>query len=538
MHFSHAVHIGGAQDALRWRLAAAEEATLRHAHEESVEHYRRALEALEVMAPDDHSRAAILLGQGRSLIRAGDVEEGRKCLIEAAELARQLGAAQILADCAIDLGAFYLAPGEVQDDVVSLLEEALEGLDDTRDAACRSRVLARLAVALYWEPAARRRSQDIADAAVHLAEADGSVSALAQAVASRHTARWVSERPAELLTEAQRAIELAQQAGDPELELVARTWRLNHLLALAEVGEVDQEIDRFVGLAQRLGQSRCLWYAPLFLAIRAMMDGRLGQAETYIVKAAEGGGRVPGSTSAILAGAQLFLLRTLEGRLSELEEALAMFVANYPRQPAWRCAFAFLQSQLGRHERAREVIDELAPDDFAAIPRDNIWFVGITMLAEACAVSGADRHAATFERLLSPYRGLCVVSPDAAWLGPVDRVLGLLAAAQGRYEDALEHLVRASECCERARAMSILTWARLDHAEVLLQRGHGADTEMARALARAALTTAESSGMSAAAARALAILAGEHERDARVGIPSASRPVHADSSAETAVVSG
>jgi hypothetical protein len=86
--------------------------------------------------------------------------------------------------------------------------------------------------------------------------------------------------------------------------------------------------------------------------------------------------------------------------------------------------------------------------------------------------------------------------------------------------------------------MSILTWARLDHAEVLLQRGQSADAEMARALARAALTTAESSGMSAAAARALALLAGEHEQDARIGVPSAPRPVRADSSAERAVASG
>jgi hypothetical protein len=269
-----------------------------------------------------------------------------------------------------------------------------------------------------------------------------------------------------------------------------------------------------------------------------MMDGRLDRAERYIVKAAEGGGRVPGSTSTILAGAQVFFLRTLEGRLGELEEALAMFVTNYPRQPAWRCALAFLQSQLGRHERAREVIDELAPDDFAAIPRDNIWFVGVTMLADACAVSRADQHAATLERLLVPYRGMCVVSPDAAWLGPVDRVLGLLAAAQGRYDDALVRLVRAGECCERARAMSILTWVRLDHAEVLLRRGQSADTETARALARAALTTAESCGMSAAAARALAILAGDHEHGAPVGVASAPRPVHADSSAEEAVASG
>jgi tetratricopeptide (TPR) repeat protein len=507
MHFSHAVSVGGAEAAVRWRVAAAAEATLRHAYEEAVVHHVRALEALDAMPPDDRRRASILLGKGQAMIRAGEVDEGRECLRDAADLARAIRAIDIVADCALDLGSFYLSPGDVQDEVISLLEEALEGLDETADVARRARVLARLAVALYWDPASRDRREQVSHDAVRLAEADGDTHALALAVASRHAAHWTSERPAELLAEAERAIELAQRARDQELELVTRTWRLNHLLALAQIGEVDEEIDRFDELAHRLKQSRCAWYAPLFRAIRTMMTGPLDQAEKAVIEAAQLGARVPGSTAGILAGAQLFFLRGLQGRLGELEEAIAAFVESYPRQPAWRCAFALMQARLGRHERAREVIDGLSADDFSAIPRDNIWFVGVTMLGEACAISRADQHAATLERLIAPYAEVCVVSPDAAWLGPAGRVVGLLAATQGRYDDAIAHLTRASECCERVRATSILTWARLDQAEVLLRRGRSGDTEAAGALARAALTTAENAGMDTAAARALAILA-------------------------------
>jgi DNA-binding SARP family transcriptional activator/tetratricopeptide (TPR) repeat protein/energy-coupling factor transporter ATP-binding protein EcfA2 len=506
MHFSHALHVGGAEDALRWRLAAAGEATLQHAHEEAVEHHRNALAALDVLPADDRRRASVLLGEAQSLIRSGELEQGRERVFEAAELARRVGAIDILAECALSSGSFYLSPGDVQDDVVSLLEEALAQLDANLDPARTARVMARLTVALYWEPGARRRSCELAEESVRLANTAGDTAALAQAFSSRHCAHWVSERPAELLSEAERTIELAQDARDQELELVARTWRLNHLLALARIAEVDEEIERFVGLADRLRQSRCSWYAPLFLGLRSMMGGRLAEAEEQIVKGATLGGQIPGSTSGILAAAQLFFLRFFQGRLGELEDAVAGFVASTPRQPAWRCALALLQSEIGQHERARELIEELAPAAFALIPRDNIWFVAVAMLAEAAARSGADGHAATLQRLLAPYAGLCVVSPDAAWLGPVDRMLGLLSAAQGRHDDALRHLARASAVCEKTHATSVLALARVDHADVLLQRGDTEDEEKARALARAALCSAEPAGMSRVAARALAIL--------------------------------
>jgi DNA-binding SARP family transcriptional activator len=506
VHFSNARHVGGADAALRWRLSAAAQATLQHAHEESAEHQRHALEALDLLPADDQRRATILLGQGRSLIRAGDLADGRGRLFEAAELARQIGAVEILADCALELGSFYLSPGGVDADQVSLLEEALEGLRGSEHRARCARVMARLPAALYWEPTARSRSQELAEEAVRLATQGGDVGAVALAVASGHCAHWVSERPAALLDEAERTIELAQQARDEELELVARTWRVNHLLGLARIADVDEEIDRFVALAARLRQSRCSWYAPLFLAVRSMIAGRLEEAEGHIVAAAELGARVPGSTSPMLAGAQLFLLRWLQGRLDELEDAVTAYVDAYPRQLAWRCALAFLNHELDQRDRAGQVIDDIFARGVAEIPHDNLWLVAIAMLGEACAGSGTARQAAEIEQTLARYAGVCVVSPSAGWLGPVDRVLGLLAAAQNRLDHAVARFGRAAELCEQAHSPSMLALARLDHAETLRSRNRRSDAKSARTLARAALTTAETTGMRRAARRALSIL--------------------------------
>ncbi|HKH18371.1 MAG TPA: hypothetical protein VKA57_12670, partial [Solirubrobacteraceae bacterium] len=509
VHFSHARDVGGAERAVHWRLAAAAQATRAYAHEQSVEHHRRALEALALLPADDRLQARILLGKGQAETRAGQFANGRATLRAAAELARRLGAGDVLADCVMDAGAFYLSDGAVDPDVVELLEEALRMLEGHREPAQlarRARVTARLAVALYWDPAAGARRAELAAEAVRLGRASGDAGALAYAVGSRHCAHWVSERPAELLIEAEESIELAQRAADEEFELVARTWRVNHLLGLARIDAADEEIDRFVALAGRLHQSRCGWYAPVFLGIRAMMEGRLEDAERQITSAATLGGSVPGSPAPLVAGAQIFVLRWLQGRLQELQPAVSAFVEQYPALPAWRCALAMLESELGNLERARELLDGLAADGFEGVPHDNIWLVSMALAAEACAATGARAHAAVLDRRLAPLAGVFVISPTAAWLGPIDRQLGLLAAAQGRTDDAVAHLTRAAQLCEQVRSTSLLTLVRRDHAQVLLDRGGDGDTEEARALARAALTGAEATGMAAAAERALAIL--------------------------------
>ena len=510
LHFFHARHVGGAGRAVHWRLKAAQQATRRHAHEESVEHHQRALEALELIGADDRQRAAIILGEGQSLIRAGNIERGQERLTEAGNLARRLGAADILAYSVLDSGAFYLSPGEVSETLVDVLEETLEGLAgagyDTHQAL-RARVMARLTIALYWDPARRARGAALAEEAVGLASASGDAGALAFAVGSRHCSHWVSERAADLLVEAERTIELAQLAGDEELELVARTWRVNHLLGLARVEAVDEEIVRFVALAERLRQSRCAWYAPLFLGIRAMMNARFTDAERLIGEAAELGGRVPGSPSPLIALGQLFVLRWFQGRLGELEEALTAFVKQYPAVPAWRCALAITMCEQGRLDRARELLDGVARDGFDDFPHDNLWLASMMVLAQTCAATGAREHAPALERMLRPLAGMCAVVPTTAWMGPVDSALAGLSAVQGRPEEALGYLRNAGELCERARSPAAAALVQLDRADVLLGADGAANADEARALARAALATAETTGMRGATTRALAVLA-------------------------------
>lgn len=521
MHWWHARSVGGAAGAVHWHLEAAAVAVRKHAHEESVRHHRYALEALALLPADDRQRAAIILGEGRSLIRAGDLEAGRERLAHAAALARRLGAADILADSVIDAGAFYLSAGIVDLPLIEILEEARAGLLDSNaneDRARLARVMARLVVALYWDPGQWTRRESLAREAISIATDCGDPGALAWAVGSAHCSHWVSEQALQLLEEAERTIELAQRARDEELELIARTWRVNHLLVLSRVREVDEEIERFTALADRIQQSRCAWYGPLFRGARCMMSGRLDEAERLFVLAAELGGRIPGSPAGLIFGGQLFVLRWLQGRLAELEPASAAYVEQYPAVPSWRAGLAKVECAAGKVDDARARLHDLVADECAVVPHDGLWLNTVALLGDVCADTGALEHAQALERVLAPCSGLCAIMPTAAWVGPVDRVLGRLAALQEHWDEGLAYLAQAAQLCERASCPVALVQVRLDHAELLLSRRRCSDIDAVRAAARAALTGAETMGMRAATTRAVAILEHTDSSDERAAI--------------------
>ena len=84
------------------------------------------------------------------------------------------------------------------------------------------------------------------------------------------------------------------------------------------------------------------------------------------------------------------------------------------------------------------------------LPKDVNWLAAMSLLGEAIAMIGATEHAELVYELLLPYQGLTIVlARAAACKGPVDRVLGLLAQAMGRPDDAERHLDDAVEIATR-----------------------------------------------------------------------------------------
>jgi hypothetical protein len=204
--------------------------------------------------------------------------------------------------------------------------------------------------------------------------------------------------------------------------------------------------------------------------------------------------------------AQLFRIRRDQGRTPELLPIIESAVAQTPGLIALRAVHAVALVDAGEPTQARQILDALAPDGFAAVPVDSVLSSALADLSEVCAVVGDATQAAALHARLVPFTGqLLVVSWGVACLGAADRHLGMLETVMGRLDDAHEHFARAVELERRAEGRSALARTQLWWGELLLPRG-GEDAERGRALLRDAADLARTIGMTAVAARAEATL--------------------------------
>ena len=133
-HFTRAAQSQDAERAIRYALAAAEQAGEMLAHDQGAEHLQSALAVLERFAPDAHDRRLrLLLELGEAWIRGGERPRAWGVFREAATLAAQLGDADSLARAAIGASRRYvLPPGIVDEELIALLRPGAGDLPAAR----------------------------------------------------------------------------------------------------------------------------------------------------------------------------------------------------------------------------------------------------------------------------------------------------------------------------------------------------------------------------------------------------------------------
>ena len=120
----------------------------------------------------------------------------------------------------------------------------------------------------------------------------------------------------------------------------------------------------------------------------------------------------------------------------------------------------------------------------------------MTLLAEVATYLGDAARAARLYELLLPYDGLNVIAGRAAAsYGPVARVLALLAATEGRLDDAERHFADALALSDRMGDRPFAARTRYELARMLLDRGRGGDRERGLELLATALDSAQEIGM-------------------------------------------
>jgi DNA-binding SARP family transcriptional activator/tetratricopeptide (TPR) repeat protein len=500
-HFAQAAPAGKPERAIDFALAAARRADRLLAWEEAADHYRTALRTrADAGALDDTVRAELLLALGESEDRAGVEQTARATFRAAAATARALGHPGLLSRAALGYAGRWSVLGRVDEERRELLEEALMALGE-QDTSLRARLLARLALELYYGGDPRRRLE-LSGQAVTLARLTGDPHTLAVCLDARHYALWRPENVQERLEVAAELRRVAEATGDAELELEGAGWTVVDLLELGDVQGADVQIAAAGKLAEAMQVPIWLWWTSLFRGVRAQLDGRFDEAERLAGEALAVGQRGQGENATNAFAQAMFNIRREQGRLGEVESAVAHFVDLYPALPAWRAAYALLHAELGRQAEAREQFERLAGDGFDALPRDANWLIAVTLLAEVCGALGDAPRAEQLYGLLAPYANRNVVVGRAATCnGSASRLLGSLAAVMGEHETAEGHFIEALAMHERMGARPWTVRTQVSYAELLLRRRRRGDRGRARELLMMAGGTAEELGMAAMAVR-------------------------------------
>jgi tetratricopeptide (TPR) repeat protein len=520
--------------AIDYTQRAAHHAVAVLAYEEGARLYRLAIAAaVRGGSPDPRRHAALWLGLGEALFRAGDVTVARQAFAEAAALARTLSDPQMFARAVVGSAGRYIEVGMVNAQLCELLEEALVRLPD-EDSSLRARLLARLAAELAYSKRPQRAAE-LCDLAVGMARRVRDPAALSDAFNASQVAGGTQCDPEERLALASEIIEMAEATGDSESVLEMVGWRVDYRLEIGDMRAVDAEIARHARLAERLRQPLYLWLSNMFRAMRALHDGRFDTAEDLANQALAYGQRAQNPNAAQAHAAQLFYMRRAQGRLAELRLPLEAMAAEYPEMPTWRMGLACVYSETGHLPEASALLDELAADDFASVPQDRAWLTGMSLLAEVAAGVNDAANATKLYALLLPFDGRNVsVTGGSVSVGPVSYYLGLLAATAGRDDDAEKHFRDALVTSARMAAGPNIARVQSALAGLLVRRDRAGDREQAVDLLQQARSRSEELGLLRLLEQVVAMLGELREKnpspaDTEVVQPKANRHRATDS---------
>ena len=354
-HFAQAAPVERPDRAIDFALAAARRADRMLAWEEAAQHYRAALRARELSgAVDDHVRAELLLALGASEDRAGLEEEARETFSAAIRTARQLGDPVLLTRGALGRGGAVVGAVALGSRAGRAARRGDGGAAGGGLAAARAAARAHVAGALLR----------------------GRAGAAAVAVGGGRRDRPPDRRPADAgrrawtpattrcggprtsrsgSTSPPSCARVAEETGDPELELQGAGWTIIDLMELGDIDGVDIQIAAASKLAEALHRPIWLWWTSLFRGARAQLDGRFDEAERLAQETLAIGQRGQAENALHYYAQAMYYIRREQGRLAEVEGAVRGFIELYPAIPAWRSALwrCCWSSSGARRRRAR-----------------------------------------------------------------------------------------------------------------------------------------------------------------------------------------
>jgi DNA-binding SARP family transcriptional activator len=502
-HFMRAAADGQSVKAADYALAAGRSATSRLGHEEAAAHYEQGLEALTLSGePCEQMRCELLLALGEARWNTGKLDTARQAYEQAAELAEQSGDTTALGRAAVD----FCGPHRGELDtaltrpVVSLLQRALAALDE-QDSSLRARLMGRLG-AMLAHTADERGTPALSREALQMARRVGDEATLADVLAST---LWAIRGPDclhESLALAGELGRVADEAGDDTTRALTHVRLLDLRLQLGDIDAVERELKVLQQITRTRKEPYFTWLLAQLRIGHAFLQGRLRDCETLAHEAMTRHFEGHDETAGRIFGTQMFFIRHEQGHLEELLQASKNLTEQYPNIPAARVALAVNYVELGHTAQAHHELDELARDDFCALPRDDSWLSNLSGLSLVASMLGDARRAQLLYALLLPYADRCMNKGLLLSLGSVSRPLGTLATTLSRYEDAAEHFEHALKINTKIKSPLWIGHTQLGYARMLLLRDDPGDDDKAIHLLTQAIATAEALGLTLLADRA------------------------------------
>ncbi|MGC4894641.1 ATP-binding protein [Micromonospora sp. DT31] len=415
-------------------LAAARDAAGRLAVDESVRHYRRALE----LPGEPAQRVRVLLELTGLLHHTSSAAEVERLLAEAATLARGLADPTALTRVALTAHRAHSTTRRL--DAADLVREAYRRLIAEPEPGRSVRMLV----------------TDLITATETLARHGRDDEALTFSLWARHDTTWGLGTAQERAVVTAEIREVARRGGDRETELWATALRWVALLELGDPG-YRNELTAFVTGVERGGVAQQRVAAIMDAGIIAAFQGDLAAAQACLAEA-DGYRESERSEHAFMTHHMRWSVLLLYGRVAEAQALLDRVGSGHPQAELLRALTAV---ERGDTATALRLTAGIEAGITYPRPVSPLW---LRLRAQVAALDGDPGRCAEVRAALTPHRGRWMAALFGCDIGgPVDLWLAGVDAAQGRWDDAVAGYTAAREAADRlgARPWSVLARAGL-----------------------------------------------------------------------------
>ena len=497
-HFRAASPVGGSVPALRHSARAGDRAMELLAWEEAAVQYGHALAAATGVTRE--LRADLLLALGEAQRLAGEAARARQAFLEAAMLARYCADGPRMARAALALGQVSAVWG-VDAELEAVAAEARQLLGQAgppvaeRDLGTVPDV--DFATGSLYDALGGSPQPADDDPHPHVGKERAEAIAFLRA---RHVALAGPEHAGERLAAATDMVTMAEDAGDEELAVTGRGWRLVDALRLGDLDQVDADQRAHADVAHRLGQPGPAADTAAWSAMRAVLDGRADDARSSAADSFElavEAGAPEADASFLVQRWWLALEWGTPMALAQIIEECRDRASPGPEGRMWRTALALALTRDGRLDLAAEELRRVTDHGLGELVRTPGRLHPLAGLAEVAWMVGDAQRAAMVGPLLEPFADqLVVAGRGLVCQGSAARACGMVAASAHRWDEAQWHFEAALAVHRRIGAHPLLARTQFEWSTVLLQRGRKIDRRRAADWRRKSAALAESLGMS------------------------------------------